>query len=424
MNDWAAVCRYGGVGDDLIVSSVLKPLREKYGRVEVITQAPQHVVFENNPHVDKLSVHKPGDLPAESLEAWHRWHRIRAKEYAFFQNLSHTVECQMAFLPQQTEFNRPVEWRRARCDMSYIEAVAGVCGVDPAACEPRFYPTAEETAKALATFAKVPRRPIIGWVLSGTRIDKIYPASTLVIARLIHELGAAVVMFGGPGRDREMAVRIQDHVQRQNGSLEGLHGCCDEKAENQEWPIRRVLSTLPLCDLVITPDTGPGWAVAYEPVPKIVLLSHASVRNISGGWRNAVTLHADPALVPCWPCHQLHDALDTCTPDATGQAAACISSISPSLIVTTAAKLLMGTKAYDLSAAASQDDGRSVATDRGNGHDGSEGAQDRPGGLQSGGRGNGGDPAHGGAACVPPPARRRAPRSPRRGENGSLDPRA
>jgi ADP-heptose:LPS heptosyltransferase len=89
---WAGLCRYGGVGDNLIVSSVFKAVREKYGRLEVISQAPQSCVFENNPYIDKLSVHRPGEVPGESAEAWARWHAIRAREYDFFAHLSHSVD--------------------------------------------------------------------------------------------------------------------------------------------------------------------------------------------------------------------------------------------------------------------------------------------------------------------------------------------
>ena len=345
---WAGVARYGGVGDNLIASSVLAPLRKKYGRLEVITQWPHHVIFENNPYIDKLSVHKPGEIPGDTLEAWNRWHRVRGKEYDFFQNLSHTVEVLKAFLPAQSFFDFPAAWRREYCAGSYVEATARVCGVDPAECEPRFFPTDEEHVLAQQTFAdQIGRRPIIGWVLSGSRVDKIHPAGTLIVARLIAELGAQVVLFGAPGRDYEMAVRIQEHVQRQNGSTDGLHAMCDDLQagmtfENQKFPIRRILTQLRYCDLVISPDTGPAWAVAMEDVPKLIMVSHASAENITDGWRNTSTLHADPARVPCWPCHQLHDSLDTCTPDETKQAAACISSISVSAVLEQARRALSG----------------------------------------------------------------------------------
>ncbi len=340
---WACVARYGGVGDNIIVSAVLPALKKKYGHVEVITQTPQHVVFENNPFIDKLEVYEPGDVPGETAEAWKRWHDIRAKGNDFFVNLSHSVETLHAFLPAQTQSSWPVEWRRKFAKGSYVETAALICGVDPGDCAPGFFPTEEENAKAQETLSKI-GHPCIGWVLSGTRIDKIYPASTLAIARLIRELGVHVILFGAPGRDHEMAVRIQDHVRRQNGTLEGLHAACDADPANQAWPIRRVLTQLQHCDLAIGPDTGPMWGVASCPVPKIMMVSHASVENITKGWINTVTLHADPERVPCWPCHRLHDSLDTCMPDETGKAAACISSISVEDILKQAARLLQPEK--------------------------------------------------------------------------------
>lgn len=333
LNDWSCIARYGGCGDNIVASSVLAPLRKKYGHVEMITQRPYHVVFENNPFIDKLSVYDQGAISTDPL-VWKSWHDVRAKEYAFFANLSHSMETLRAFLPAQTQFSWPAEWRRKFAGQSYIETVADICGVPYEDCIPRFYPTDEEQQKADETILKITNKekPIIGWVLSGTRVDKVYPASSITIARMIMELDCHVLLFGGPGRDFEMAKQIQEHILRQNGTLDGLHSACDEKSEGQAWPIRRILTTLAKCDAVVSPDTGPAWSVAHEDVPKIITLSHASPENITKGWRNTVTLFASEK-VKCWPCHQLHDSLATCTPDATGKAAACISSITPTEII-------------------------------------------------------------------------------------------
>ena len=62
--------RFGGIGDNLIASAVLPGLRAKYGRVEVITQHPQHVVFENNPYVDKLSVYDTASVSSRSTPSF------------------------------------------------------------------------------------------------------------------------------------------------------------------------------------------------------------------------------------------------------------------------------------------------------------------------------------------------------------------
>jgi ADP-heptose:LPS heptosyltransferase len=162
----------------------------------------------------------------------------------------------------------------------------------------------------------------------------------MAVARLISELGAAVILLGAPGRDRELAVQVQEFVKRQTGSTDGLHSGIDENFDNQQWPIRRILTLLRYCDLVIGPDTGPMWGVAALGVPKIMLLSHASPLNITWGWRNTATLHASPAI-KCWPCHYLLDTLDQCqTPDQGNTAAGCITSISVQQIITVARQFL------------------------------------------------------------------------------------
>src|SRR4051812_31884441 len=119
VNQGAACCRYGGIGDNLIVSSVFPLLREKYGRLEVLTQEPHGIVFDNNPYIDKLTVFK-GPLPLDGLN-WQHWHTARAEEYAFFVNLSHSVETMLAFTEMQTQFHWPAAFRRQLCDISYLE---------------------------------------------------------------------------------------------------------------------------------------------------------------------------------------------------------------------------------------------------------------------------------------------------------------
>lgn len=334
---WACVVRLGGVGDNLIASSVFRQLKERYGKLEVITQNPQAAVFENNPYIDKLAVHDKGDLPIDQTE-WQKWFVTRSKEYDFLVNLSHSCESLLATFPSQTAFWWPAEFRRKLCGRNYVETVHDICGL-PYECDPRFYPTDAERAKAAETKARMGER-VIGWCLSGSRIDKVYPYSAMAIARLIRELGVQVMMFGAPGPDFEMAKAIMEHVERQNGTHDGLHLALSPDPKEPSWPIRRILAQAHACDLVIGPDTGPMWGVAREAMPKIVLISHASPENITKHWVNTVTLHADPKRVPCWPCHRLHTDLTTCTPNADNNAAACIADISVEKVVATVNALL------------------------------------------------------------------------------------
>jgi ADP-heptose:LPS heptosyltransferase len=323
---WACVARFGGIGDNLITSSVLPALKKKYDRVEVISQRPQHVVFENNPFVDKLSVYSVGDLPGG--DAWQEWFKSRSREYEFFANLSHTCETTLAFVKAQTQFWWPASVRRKLCARSYIEMVADICEVPYEDCAPGFFPTDEDREGALEAKATLGKR-CVGWVVSGSRVDKIYPFASVVIARIIRDLGVPVILFGAPGKDQEIAHLIEENLKIQHGgALDGFHVAISGNAENDDtWPIRRSLTQLQMCDLVVGPDTGGMWAVASCDMPKIMLLSHASPENITKHWRNTMTLHAGKR-VSCWPCHLLHDDASTCVSNEWNSGAACISDIT------------------------------------------------------------------------------------------------
>jgi hypothetical protein len=143
--------------------------------------------------------------------------------------------------------------------------------------------------------------------------------------------------------------RIYEHVNEANGSVAGLYSAItrDDGGVKADWPVRRALATAQVCDLIITPDSGVAWAVASEPMPKIMLLSHASERNITYGWTNTVTLKANPELVKCHPCHRLHERIETCTPNETRTGALCISSISVESIISESRRLLSEGRSQD-----------------------------------------------------------------------------
>lgn len=333
---WAAICRFGGVGDNLIAASVLRPLKRLGYATEVITTDKDTAsVYLNNPNIDKLSRKADGDIPGG--EDWQKWFVGRNKEYDIFVNLSHTCESHHALFKSSTEFWWPQDYRRKICAGSYIETVHDILGV-PHTFGPLFFPTEDEYTRATHTRDEQIGGPYLAWVVSGSRVDKIYPYAAMAIGRIIRELELPVVMLGVGGKQFEMAKQIMEHVGRQNGSTKGLHlALSPENADpggHQHWSVRRSLTQALLASVVVTPDTGVAWATAFEEMPKIVMVSHASAENITKHWVNTVTLHADQNRVPCWPCHRLHDTIDTCTPNKDGgHAAACISDISVETIL-------------------------------------------------------------------------------------------
>lgn len=332
---WACIARFGGIGDNLISASVLRPLKRQGYKIEVLTNDKYGCVFLNNPFVDKLTMLPDGHIPPGPN--WNEWFEKRSKEYELFVHLSHTCEGRHALNVGSAAFWWPAHYRRKICAGSYLETVHDIVGVAHD-FGPVFFPTEEEIGRAIKTKEEIGFDRYLLWVISGSRIDKVHPYSGMIIARLIRELNINVMMMGFGNTQFEHAKTIVEHVRRQNGSDKGLRTALtpqdNDPGGHQHWDTRRSLTQALYADVVVSPDTGIAWAVAMEAMPKVILLSHASPENITKHWNNTLTLHADPAMVPCWPCHRLHDTIDTCTPMRDlGQGAACMGDISTELIV-------------------------------------------------------------------------------------------
>jgi ADP-heptose:LPS heptosyltransferase len=298
------------------------------------------VLFENNPYIAKLTVKDHNGLPPVGSEEWQVWTANRRNEYARFIHMSHAVEVQLAFVKAQVQFWAGDSVRRKLADKSYLEHAHDIADV-PYDFEigPRMWPTEEEQEKALDTKRKIGPK-VIGWCISGSRIDKVWPPSVVTVARLLREIGVPIIMFGGHGKDFETAKQIMEGVNKFNASIANLGLAISPDPDNPTWPMRRSIAQMMTCDLMIGPDTGGMWSVATMDMPKIVLLSHASPTNITTHWKNTTTLHAKPERVPCWPCHKLHDSIETCVPNKDNSGAACISDITAEQVVQTVKYLL------------------------------------------------------------------------------------
>lgn len=345
---WAAFARLGGVGDCLVAASVARPLKKLGYAIEVITSDKDpHTVFRNNPFIDKISVKADGDIPGGA--DWQAWFRSRAKEYDIFANLSHSMEAHHAFFVGSTQFWWPQDFRRKIAAGSYLETAHDVMGV-PHIFGPLFFPTDDERDHANKHVRDKAGGRFVAWVISGSRIDKIYFPAAMAIARIIKEIGIPVVIFGVGDKQAEMATAIRDHVTRQNGTRDMLYlAVQDLQPPEVRWPLRTALTAVMAADLVVTPDTGMWWAVAMENMPKVLMVSHASVENIAKHSINTLTLHADQMRVSCHPCHRLHDTIDTCTPNRDGgHGAACMADISVECVVQAVKAGLGDSKAHDI----------------------------------------------------------------------------
>lgn len=353
MAGWAGIARLGGIGDNLVASSVMRPLKRLGYMTEMITSEAAGAVLRHNPFIDKLTIKTDGDIPGG--DDWQKWFTLRGKEYDHFVNLSNSMETRHALHKNHTWFWWPEAYRRKICAGSYLETAHDIVGV-PHEFGPLFFPTEEEKDRALKVKRDVTEGPFLAWVISGSRIDKLYPRAPMAIARIIKELDIPVVMMGVGGAQFEHAKRVMEDVVNTNSTDKGLHlALSDYNSEpggGRSWPPRRSLSLALQASLVVTPDSGIGWACAMEEMPKIALMSHASAENITKHWVNTTTMHADQNRVPCWPCHRLHDDPSTCVQATDLNAAACMADISVQSIMDNVKRLWYGENVVQLREAA------------------------------------------------------------------------
>src|SRR5574340_912040 len=117
------------------------------------------------------------------------------------------------------------------------------------------------------------------------------------------------------------ACRILEHGWENNPRVRCLSG---------ELSIRQTLALAQVMDCVVGPETGVLNAVAFEPLRKVVLLSHSSHENLTKHWTNTAAIAAE---VPCYPCHRLHYDDRWCHRNEETGAALCQTSIPPERVV-------------------------------------------------------------------------------------------
>jgi ADP-heptose:LPS heptosyltransferase len=319
------VVRYGGFGDMIQAASVLPHLKAAGLEVAVNCHPSGADLLRCDPHIDELIVQDRDEIDPGKLDE--HWARM-AGCFDRFINLTGSVERSLLAWPgdetYRTEFARE---RHARMNVNYLERTHDIAQV-PHQFHARFYPSPGEQKWARRERLQLAgQRPLVMLSLSGSSVHKAYPHWDAVIAWLMHATSAVVITVG------DIYCRI----------LEG--GWTKErrvKLRAGALSIRRTLTLAEHCDLVVGTETGVMNAVGLLPVPKVLMLSHSSVENLSKHWMNTTNL--EPFMAKCHPCHKLHYTSRTCPRPAeapNSRAAWCAWSIEPERVQAAMAAVLL-----------------------------------------------------------------------------------
>ncbi len=307
------VMRYGGYGDVLVASSTFPHLKAEGWHLTVYTGPKGKEVLQNDPHVDRLVAHDMLAITQGQMRELSDYLRTRCAKMV---NFSETFENLLLASPRRNNFHWPHEMRQRYMNGNYLEAAHTAAGV-PQEYRQKHYASSTELRDAEAWRKDKPRLVVLA--ASGTGVNKIWPGMFEYAWRIAELDPDTHVVVLGDMKDAEFIEHDRIHQV-------GL-----------KWSIRRGLAMCLCADLVIGPETGLLNAVAMEPMPKIVLLSHSSVENLTKHWQNTAVLTGN---VPCYPCHRLHIDWEGCKQDLDTKQAACQAAITPMAAVHLTKRLL------------------------------------------------------------------------------------
>lgn len=290
------IARVGGHGDALWGSSILPQLKEQGYHVTVYCAVTGGDILRHDPHVDALVT-----LPSIAMtgpEILEYWGHVGAKHDRFI-NLVGSVEDELLWHPSNIGFYRPHWLRHKLGNRNYLERVHEFADL-PYVPAQKFYPT-EKEVEAAQKLRAIAEGPLVVIAPAGSGAVKYWPHAQRLM-ELLAERGVWSVVLGDV-RDPKL-VGVEPY-----GSVVGM-----------DWPVRVACAFAQMADAVVATESLIANVVAFEPLPKIVTLSHSSRENLTRDWVNCVSLEPDLA---CHPCHRIHANHDFCSKDTVTGAAAC-----------------------------------------------------------------------------------------------------
>jgi len=115
----ACVSRLGAIGDMIMVTPLLRCLKEDGYHVTVNGSTASIPVLFNNPNVDNIVPQIRNIVPNRELgQYWAYW----AKKYDKYVNLSESIEGTLLKVEGRRDFYTTKEWRHKMCNVNYYDA--------------------------------------------------------------------------------------------------------------------------------------------------------------------------------------------------------------------------------------------------------------------------------------------------------------
>jgi len=283
----ALVIRLGAYGDMIILTPVIRKLKEEGFYVILNTGKRGKEVFENNPNVDEYIEHDE-KMAIEDLPK--HWEKLKEEiKPDKFINFSESLECNVALHPFQPQYKYTKKERFDLCNRNYYDETEKWAGLEGCQKLPELYFTPSEIQEA-KQHIKYGKFNIL-WQLSGSGKQKVYPWTDYVMGEVLKNYKD--IHFITTGDEKcQMLESVEDP------DITNLSG--------------RVSARIAMCltglvQLVISPDTGILHAAGCYQTSKVGLLGHTTRENITKYFQNDYSLEAECACAPCMRLIYDHD---------------------------------------------------------------------------------------------------------------------
>lgn len=317
------IARYGALGDAIIMTPLLRKLREEGFHITLNISSYCSAVFENNPFVDNILIQERDLIPNQHLgRYWDYW----KEKYDKYINLSESIEGDLLVVEGRAPFFTSKAWRHKRCNTNYYDHTMARAGYpESTGARGELYFTEAEERRARKFWDTLRENFVLVWAINGSSHHKVYPMMEATLREWFASHSDARCITTG------------DYVAK---TLEFAHPQMIPRAG--VWSLRESLIATKYAQCVVGPETMMTNASGCFDTPKIVLLSHSSKENLTKYFTADHSLEPDTASAPCYPCHQLHYTKESCvigtledttTGGILGTAPICSISIAPERVM-------------------------------------------------------------------------------------------
>ena len=298
------VVRIGAYGDAIVTTPLVRYLSEKGHEVVFLGSEQSEEVLRENKRISEFVHHERDSIANDKLG---EYFQQVAKDHGCEKviDLCESIEVRLAIARDYPMWNWPKAERRAYANINYYEYAFQVAlkqhpdlfyfGDDNTMHLPSVYPyrpemffSQDEEDWAMEERKKNVGRTVIMWGLSGSGRQKTYPYVPYIVADLIR-------------RDRHMKVVLVGGQTCQ--VLEcGFPQSAQIVKRSGDYTFRQSALLAKYVSLVVSPDTGFLHAAGCWETPKVGLLTHTSIENITKHFKNDFSIESK---APCAPCFRL-----------------------------------------------------------------------------------------------------------------------